>query len=138
MPSFSLYRGSLLVLLIGAALAVWLLIQPPGSEGDAALRPTVLTPTSAAAVAPTEAPANGGNTTPQPGTTVAPSTGTPTAITTPGAMGGQYTVVSGDTLSGICATQRPALDQTTCVEQLRSLNGLTSDTLDIEQGLTLP
>jgi LysM repeat protein len=148
-PSFSLYRGSLLALLVGAALAVWLLVQPPSSEGDASLRPTVLTPTSEAAVAPTQASSDGQpstNTTPQPGTTAAPGTtgtarpagtGTPAASTTPGAAG-QYTVVAGDSLSGICAAQRPALSSAACVEQLRSLNGLTSDDLTIGQRLTLP
>jgi hypothetical protein len=141
-PSFSLYRGSLLALLIGAALAVWLLVQPTSGEGDGALRPTVLTPTSAAAVAPTQ------------GTDAQPS-GTPSAATTPGATGtarpagtgtpttpaagaGQYTVQSGDTLSGICASQRPALNSVTCVEQLRSRNSLTSDALSVGQRLTLP
>lgn len=31
LPSFNLYRGSLLVLLIGTAVALWLLVRPPGS-----------------------------------------------------------------------------------------------------------
>ena len=37
LPSFTLYRGSLLALLVGTVLAVWLLIlQPPGGETNAA------------------------------------------------------------------------------------------------------
>src|SRR3990170_1927963 len=74
-PSFSLYRGSLLALLIGTALAVWLLVQPTTSEGE--LRPVVLTPTSAA-VRTSTTPA------PQP-TQPAGAVTTPAAATTPGA-----------------------------------------------------
>ena len=31
LPSFNLYRGSLLALLIGTAIALWLIVRPPGS-----------------------------------------------------------------------------------------------------------
>jgi LysM repeat protein len=145
-PSFSLYRGSLLALLIGAALAVWLLVQPTSSEGDSVPRPTVLTPTSAAAVAPTQGASGtqpAGNTTPGAATTGTPAASTPRAAgtgtpTTPAAGAGQYTVQAGDSLSAICASQRPALNQVTCVEQLRSRNGLTGDDLSVGQRLTLP
>src|SRR5690242_3292975 len=49
-PSFTLYRGSLLALLIGTAVAVWLIVQPSGNDNtaNAALRPVVVTPTVAA------------------------------------------------------------------------------------------
>jgi hypothetical protein len=150
-PSFSLYRGSLLALLIGAALAVWLLVQPTGSEGDSGLRPTVLTPTAPALAAgetPGTAPTQGAATTPGAATTGTPpaattgtprpaTTGTP-AGTTPGASSGQYTVASGDTLSGVCAAQRPNLNSVDCVAQLRTLNGITGDSLSIGQVLRLP
>ena len=33
LPSFNLYRGSLLALLVGTAIAIWLLVRPPGG-GD--------------------------------------------------------------------------------------------------------
>ena len=47
-PSFTLYRGSLLALLIGTAVAVWLIVQPSGGEtsGNQALRPQLVTPTA--------------------------------------------------------------------------------------------
>src|SRR4029078_1931865 len=36
MPSFNLYRGALLAMLVGTALPVFLLVRPPGESGDAA------------------------------------------------------------------------------------------------------
>ena len=159
-PSFSLYRGSLLALLVVTALAVWLLVQPSSSEGDNTAFLPVVTPT--AAVAGGQATTAAG--TPAPGTTTA-VTGTPgTPVTTPGTqpagtttprptgtvqatpplsgtpgtVSGAYTVVSGDTLSGICSAQRPSLSNTDCVASLRSLNNLSSDALSVGQSLRLP
>jgi LysM repeat protein len=154
-PSFSLYRGSLLALLIGTALAVWLLVQPTSSEDDPSLRPNVVTPTSAAAVgqptngagapAATATPSAGTTQTPgatvtgtRPAGTTTPAATAPGGTTTPSAGSGSYTVVSGDTLSGICSAQRPNLANTDCVSSLRSLNGLSTDTLSIGQTLRLP
>jgi Tfp pilus assembly protein FimV len=140
-PSFTLYRGSLLALLIGTALAVWLLVQPPGNQTDAAIRPVVLSPTPGAAVAPavtTPAPAV---TQPANATPAAVTTPTPTATrppATPSGGSGQYTVASGDTLSGICAAQRPSLGNVDCVAQLRTLNSLSGDDLSVGQVLRLP
>jgi hypothetical protein len=144
LPSYTLYRGSLLALLVGAALALWLLIQPSGSsEGDTGLRPVIVTPTSAAAVT-TQRPAGtqpagtapAGTTTPGAAITGTPR---PTVTTTPSAAAGEYTVASGDSLSGICASQRPALANADCVERIRTLNNLTADSvLSIGQRLRLP
>src|SRR5436305_4618903 len=47
-PSFNLYRGSLLALIVGAVLALWLIIQPTGSESSSSPKVVVLTATSAA------------------------------------------------------------------------------------------
>jgi hypothetical protein len=135
-PSFTLYRGSLLALLVGTALAVWLLIQPT-SEGQTAFRPTLVTPTTVlgAGLAPT--------TTPGPGQTPAAGTtpGAPASTPTPGPASGTttYRVVSGDTLSAICETRRPArLSFTECIDEIRSLNNLTSDVLSVGQELRIP
>jgi LysM repeat protein len=135
LPSFTLYRGSLLALLVGTALAVWLLIQPPGGESNAPQAGTIITPTPQVQVNATQ-PAG----TAQPGTT--PGAANPTARpnTTPTAApssgSGTYTVVSGDTLGGICARLKPG--DAECVEQIRTLNGLTGDTISVGQTLKIP
>jgi hypothetical protein len=151
-PSFSLYRGSLLALLVGTALAVWLLVQQPTSgEGQQALVPRVLTPTAAAAVGQGTP---GAATTPPAGPTSAPGaattrtavtgTGTPLVSSTPpvsgtaGATANTYVVVGGDTLSGICTARRPALANADCVEALRTLNSLPDDNISVGDTLRLP
>jgi hypothetical protein len=160
-PSFSLYRGSLLALLVVTALAVWLIVQPSSSEGDDTALVPVVTPTAAVAggqptsAAGTPAPGTTAAATGTPGTPVTTGTGTPPAGTTtprptgtvqatpplsgtPGTVSGAYTVVSGDTLSGICSAQRPALSNADCVASIRSLNNLSTDALSVGQSLRLP
>ena len=152
-PSFSLYRGSLLALGFAALLAIWLIVQPTGSDGDTGLRPVVLTPTAvvaagnqtpgagttpAAGTTPGATTTPAANRTPAAGTTPATST-TPAAGTTPSSgASGSYTVASGDTLTGICSSQRPAMGNADCVLQLRTLNNLSGDVLSIGQSLRLP
>lgn len=148
-PSFTLYRGSLLALLFGSLLAVWLLIQP--ADTSDAVRPQVVaTPTVQAAGNATQPAGNAtqpaGNTTPQtantpggPTATRAATTTTPAAGTTPGAGGTRnYTVASGDTLSAICSAQKPAsMDLSTCLTQVVSLNGLSSEDANLQIGQVL-
>lgn len=159
-PSFTLYRGSLLALLMGAALAVWLIIQPTGDSTESAFRPrevtataqvsgagnltTPLPGTQAAGGATTPAATQGagtGATSTRAPTSTTPGAGTtPAAGTTPGASG-EYVVVSGDTLSGICSDKirRPTtMTVPDCVAAVRSLNSLTSDNLEIGQRLRVP
>src|SRR4051812_12752902 len=82
-PSFTLYRGSLLALLIGTAVAVWLIVQPSGGESSAnqALRPQLVTPTAVARAVGGATPGAPPAQTPAPQTT--PQAGAPGA--TPGA-----------------------------------------------------
>lgn len=142
LPSFTLYRGSLLALLIGTALAVWLILQPPGDNTDAALGPLILTPTTPSeALSPT--PGGGGQVPEQPDETPATAQtveaeGTPEP--TEEAPAGTYTVATGDTLSAICETQGPAsLTVAECVDQVVSLNGLASaNDISVGQDLTMP
>ena len=140
-PSFTLYRGSLLALLIGVVVTIVLVVQPTNSQGDGGQRAVVLTPTSAAPrgsvtpLAQTTQTAAGQATTP---TTPAPGTATPRPSTTPGTGGAAYTVASGDSLSSICAAQRPALSNTDCVAQIRTRNNITGDSLSVGQQLSLP
>ena len=144
MPSFSLYRGSLLALLIGTALAVYVFLQPNSSEGESALKPIVITPTPAAVRGLTTPAPNGA--TPPAGATQAPAgnttpgvvptrpAGTPAAGSTqpagtPASTGsiGEVVVASGDTLSAICERVKPAsMTVPDCVDRVVALNSLTS------------
>lgn len=151
LPSFTLYRGSLLALLIGTALAVWLLVQPPGSKSSAP-GPLVLSPTPLAARQTTPSPqttqaaatqpagatpqaTQSAGASPPPGATPTPRpTGTPAS----GSGGtGRYTVASGDTLSSICERVKPAsMTVPECVDRVVALNSL-SDPNDISVGQEL-
>lgn len=137
LPSFTLYRGSLLALLVGTAIAVWLLVQPPGGEGNAPQAGTVVfTPTSQVRVDTTPLP---GTTQTANGTPGAGTTRTPGSTTTPGTSvgSGSYTVVAGDTLSSICSRVKPAsLSVNDCVDQVVTLNNL-KDSGSITPGQTL-
>jgi LysM repeat protein len=160
-PSVNLYRGSLLALVIGAVVALVLIVQPNGASSESAFKPTIVTPTaSTGAAGNLTTPAAGGSPaaqttpgTPRPGTTATPpaggtarpaTTGTTTA-STPAASGttttGDYVVVAGDTLTGICSQKlRLPASQTTpdCVAQVKTLNGLTSDDISVGQHLKVP
>jgi LysM repeat protein len=138
LPSFTLFRGSLLALLIGTILAVWLLIQPPGGESNAPQTGTIITPTPEASV----------ETTPGLDATLIPGgspvvVGTPDAGTTPGPTTsggtGTYTVEPGDTLSSICAAVAPALDADECVDEIVATNNLAdASTINVGQELVVP
>ncbi len=142
-PSFTLYRGSLLALLVGTALAVWLLIQPGGGDGEGAFRPLVVTPSGAGAA----------NVTPEPGSTlvgpgVVATTTEPAETATPAEAGGTsqtgdtmiHTVVSGDVLSAVCEELKPAsMSVSECLDQVVLLNGLSSpDDISIGEDLLIP
>jgi len=137
LPSFTLYRGSLLALLIGTALAVWLLIQPPGGESNAPQTGTIITPTPAVTA-----------TTPGPdatlvlgGSPVSSGTPAPGTTATPAATGGTgtYTVESGDTLLSICAELAPSLDPDDCVDTIVAENDLPdASTITVGQELVVP
>jgi len=151
LPSFTLYRGSLLALLIGTALAVWLLVQPPGGRSSASSGAVVLSPTPQATGQTTPRPqTTQPPTTQQPGATpqatqpagaTAPAgaTSTPRPSGTPagGSGTGRYTVASGDTLSSICERVKPAsMAVPECVDRVVALNSL-SDPNDISVGQEL-
>lgn len=139
LPSFTLYRGSLLALLVGTVVALILLVQPPGGGSDAPQTGTVITPTAAVSVSVG---------TPQPGSTQSAGTPVPGATTqtagataTPAATGaagsGTYTVVSGDSLSSICQRVKPAsMSVPDCVDRIVALNQLANAN-DISVGDTL-
>ncbi|MCJ7511150.1 MAG: LysM peptidoglycan-binding domain-containing protein [Dehalococcoidia bacterium] len=87
-PSSTVFRGSLLALLVASILALWLLIQPPGLPGDESGGGTVLPlPTStpsprATTPAPASATATSSATATQTATASVTATVTPTATGT--------------------------------------------------------
>ena len=142
LPSFNLYRGSLLALLVGTAIALWLLVRPPGSGGGEDVVIIEATPTTAATRVirtPTEEAGTPGATTP----TVAgtPGAETPPAETPqPTATAGPqtYVVQTGDTLLGIAERFAPVgVAPLTYAEQIAAASGLASINESITTGQTL-
>ncbi len=107
LPSYRVYRGSLLALLAGTVFAVWLMVRPADTvDGDAPppAAPTVQlqAPTPTPTVAPSLPTA-----TPTPSATAAP---TPEPTTTPEptpAAPREHIVAAGDTLSALAELYRP-------------------------------
>jgi Tfp pilus assembly protein FimV len=133
LPSFNLYRGSLLALLVGTAVALWLIVRPPGS-GNGGVIIAQVTPTAIVSQGTrTATPSTAAVSTPAtPGT---PTTETPQATETPGPR--EYVVQDGDTLIGIATQFAPAgVDPFAYAEQIAAANGIASDSL-INPGETL-
>ncbi len=149
-PSGTVFRGSLLALLVASVLALWLLIQPPGLPGGEAGEEAVLplpTITPAALTSPTPTPPRTPTATPTASPTPSPSpeaTASPTATLTPEATPTppptptpepppfvEYEVQSGDTLSSIAQTFG------TTIDELVRLNGLASQDVIISVGQKL-
>lgn len=134
LPSFNLYRGALLTMLIGTALAVFLLVRLPGETKGAV--PVVVGRSS-----PTPTAAGGGTAEP----TVAPGTPAPTATpvtptveptATPNPFI-EYVVQDGDTLFGIAEANLPAGDNLNAyVDAIASLNKIDRDA-PLRPGTTL-
>ena len=131
LPSFNLYRGSLLALLVGTAVAIWLLVQPPG-QGDSRIVVLPLTPT----ISVTEVLSTA---TPVTATPELETTGTPEAEATPEPR--PYVVEAGDTLFGIAERfAPPGVEPTEYAEQIAAASGLSSvnDPLSPGDELVLP
>jgi hypothetical protein len=141
LPSFTLYRGSLLALLIGTALAVWLILQPPGETANSAVAPLVITPTPPAVIETTATLPAGAPTattpivqeTPLP----SPTQGAAPAQTPPPGSTVEHTVASGDTLFGICS-QLSSLEPSECAQRVVELNSIDPNALNIGDTLMIP
>lgn len=133
LPSYRVYRGSLLALLVGTVFAVWLLVRPPAtSDADSPVPPSI----SSVLATPTPTPdsSEAGTTGPGPqlaGAPVDASTPVPVATTptpTPTlAPALEHTVAPGDTLTGIAARYVPAgksIDQ--FVSEIQAANGISN------------
>jgi nucleoid-associated protein YgaU len=126
LPSFLLYRGSLLALLLGTAFALWLLLKPPEEAGQSQIN--VVEPTATTAVARTPAGGTPGAAT---ATVAAPATATPAAATT-------YTVQEGDTLLDIAGQFQPAGESITdYANRLAAANGIDANNPVLQPGQTL-
>lgn len=149
MPSYRVYRGSILALLVGSVVAVWLLVLPPaGADQDGppqALSGLVNTPTPVAST-PTPTPTATatstaeatGTATEEPEDTATP---TPTSTPTPTPQAEQtYTVQPGDTLFAIAERFAPAgTDISTFANRIATANNIVDHTaLQIGQVLVIP
>ena len=133
LPSFNLYRGSLLALLIGTAVALWLIVRPPGSGDSREVLITQATPTAIVQSedrTPTREPSlrTPARTTP----TEEPAEPTPTAgLRT-------YVVQDGDTLIGIAERfAPPGIEPFAYAQQIADASGLASVDEAIAVGDTL-
>jgi len=152
-PSGTVFRGSLLALLVASILALWLLIQPPGLPGGEAGEEAVLplptitpapldtTPTPTPTAIPSATPTATATVSPTPTSEATPS---PTPIPTPEATPSpaptptpepppfiEYEVQLGDTLSSI------AQSFGTTIDELVRVNGLASQDVIISVGQKL-
>lgn len=138
LPSFNLYRGSLLALLVGTAVAVWLLVQPPGpgASGEAEVAISGVTPTPLVTQV-IETPTEAAEGTPSVTNTPRPTnTREPAATNTPEQR--TYTVQSGDTLESIAQQQKPpGISTADYAAQIAAANGISLDNPIIRPGDTL-
>lgn len=130
LPSYTLYRGSLLALLVGTAFALWLLVRPPGGSEESS--PVVLPQQEkATATATVEAPTS---------TPSQPTTPTPAATPTPTIR--EYVVQEGDTLYAIGEKFKPpdqnVVDFVREIAQVNNLGDPESAVLRPGQTLIIP
>jgi hypothetical protein len=130
LPSFNLYRGALLTMLVGTALAVFLIMRPPGETRSASpvvvgrLTPTARSGTEQATI-PVETP---------PAATATPE---PTAEPTEAPFN-EHVIVDGDTLYGIAEIYlTPGDDIDAFARAIANLNGLDFDAPILTPGETL-
>jgi nucleoid-associated protein YgaU len=149
LPSYQIYRGSIIALLIGSVFAVWLLVLPPaGADRDGPPAPlagftppatATATEQPTATVAPTEAPIVTATSTAV-ATSTATSTATPAATAEPEPAFEEYTVESGDSLFLIAERLLPAgreLDE--FADEIAEINGIDDPTsIQIGQVLQIP
>jgi LysM repeat protein len=150
LPSYQIYRGSILALLIGSVFAVWLLVLPPaGADRDAPPSPLAgfqpPTPTATVEVTPTPTP------TPSPTSTATATatseatatstpTATPTVTSTPEPTFETYVVEEGDSLFLIAERFLPAgQDLGEFADAIAEINGIDDPTqIFIGQELQIP
>ncbi len=144
LPSYRVYRGSLLALLIGTVFAGWLLVRPPqttGTDGPvpAPLAGVISTPTATQAPDVAAAVATG---TPTPPTPTPEPTATPEEAATPAVDLGlrEHTISEGDTLFSIALLYLPrGKDLLTFAEEIAALNELAdANSIVLGQVIRIP
>lgn len=158
LPSYRVFRGSLVALLVGTLFALWMLIRPPDSlDADGPLSDSLAgaVPTQTATAAqgePTPTPPDAGTppaegtaeSTPEPeGTAEGTATPEPTDTPEPTPEPPQqieHTVSPGETLISIASLYLPpGGDPTTFADQIAAANGIADPTsLAVGQVLTIP
>jgi hypothetical protein len=137
LPSFNVYRGSLLALLVGTAVALWLIVRPPGSGDTRGVVITQFTPTPI--VAGVSTPTPDGDETLALRATATPEA--PTPALTPTVEQRTYIVQEGDTLLGIAEQfAPPGADPFIYAQEIAAASGLSSaeDAISPGQTLVLP
>jgi hypothetical protein len=138
LPSYALYRGSLLALLIGTAIALWLLLKPPEKASESV--PSLIVPTQAATVTARPSPMTPTTATPLTGTPAATPAGTPatTPATTATPGVNEYTVEEGDSLFGIAEKFLPPGEAIgDFAQRIAEANGLSPEDPLLQPGQTL-
>lgn len=144
LPSYQVYRGSLLALLVGSIVAVWLLVLPPASAdqdgppdsiaGLVATRTATPTPEATTGVGEATAEATPDA---QPEETNTPE---PTPTEEPPPEEETYVVQGGDTMLLIAEQfAPPGVDPTVFADSIAAANGITDPSaLQVGQELTIP
>ncbi len=135
LPSFNLYRGSLLALLIGTAISLWLIVRPPDSGGGEEVVLIDRTPAVEETVRASATPRTPTQPTPRATATQGPSATppppTPSATLTPGPV--IHSVAPGQTLSSIADLYG------TTAAAIAQANGIAVDAvLSLGQRLIIP
>jgi hypothetical protein len=143
LPTLLAYRGSLLALLAGVAIGIWLLVRPPG-DGESTVSLLPASPTGAPEVTRTTVASPGSGTrTPVPRSPTAPASPSPAATPspTPAPAAREYVVQEGDSLVGIAEQfAPPGVSPIDYARRIAELNGIDFDNPVINPGdvLRLP
>jgi nucleoid-associated protein YgaU len=147
LPSYRVYRGSIIALLVGSIVAVWLLVLPPaGADQDGPPDSIARLVNTPSATAPPEvtATAEGTGEGDATATATAGPDGTPTPTATPTPTPEPevqtYIVQSGDTLFGIAEQFAPVgSDAAAFSQRIAEANGLSDlSQLQIGDELVIP
>ncbi|HXG35354.1 MAG TPA: LysM peptidoglycan-binding domain-containing protein [Dehalococcoidia bacterium] len=131
-PSSTTFRGSILALLVGGILAIWLLVRPPDLPGQSSSN---LQPLPTQQEFNTPLPRSSPTVLPSPTAIPSPSP-TPTPTPTPSVR--QYTVQSGDTLINIAqAFLPPGGDVFSFAQQIADRNNINFNNPSLQPGQVL-